>query len=190
MKICYLLAALAVSLSFALRSSAEFLLWSSVIGWAFYGWSTYARQLADRAATTDPLCGVGNRRSLDRAVVRCARSGKTWSALVVDCNGFKRVNDELGHDVGDRILSSVARHIQDSVRAFDHVSRPGGDEFVVVMPDCDVVSASRVAERVSRFFDSGVTLSVGAADSDGGDPIKSADGRMYAAKRSAKPDAV
>jgi diguanylate cyclase (GGDEF)-like protein len=132
-------------------------------------------QLA-REALHDRLTGLANRTLLqermDESIGGALRSGIPLAVLFVDLDGFKAVNDHLGHVIGDSALRQVATRIRDGVRATDVVGRFGGDEFVVVCPDTDEHAALTVAERiresVARRLDGvpdtyGVTASIGIA---------------------------
>ena len=105
-------------------------------------------------AITDPLTGLYNRRflldHLDREVARADRSGGVVSVLMMDLTGFKRINDRLGHPVGDSILARTAGAIRASLRAIDAGCRYGGDEFVAVLPNSDILHSLTVAERIRR----------------------------------------
>jgi diguanylate cyclase (GGDEF)-like protein len=105
-------------------------------------------------AITDPLTGLYNRRflldHLDREVARADRSGGVVSVLMMDLTGFKRINDRLGHPVGDSILARTAAAIRASLRAIDAGCRYGGDEFVAVLPNSDILHSLTVAERIRR----------------------------------------
>jgi diguanylate cyclase (GGDEF)-like protein/PAS domain S-box-containing protein len=108
-------------------------------------------QLA-REALHDQLTGLANRTLLqertDESIAGALRTGIPLAVLFVDLDGFKAVNDHLGHVIGDSALRQVADRIRDNVRATDVVGRFGGDEFVVVCPDTDADAAVTVAERI------------------------------------------
>lgn len=174
-----------------------------------YRVSTLARlhEAAERnlvfQATHDDLTGLPNRRAVEtrvRTVVEMAQTGEVPGAAVcfLDLNGFKQVNDEHGHAVGDALLVGVARRLRDAVRADDLVARFGGDEFVLVLtgdPDhLQTDAVSRIQEAVSRPFDLGVTtthasVSIGTAVVRPGSRstveqlMSLADARMYSHKR-------
>lgn len=156
----------------------------------------------------DPLTGLANRALLseraEQALVRSVRSGATVAVVLVDLDGFKSVNDSLGHQVGDIVLCEVARRLESLVRPEDTVARLGGDEFVILIDDVNGLEETRVlAERVCevlrpRFtlpdWDYAVTASVGiaigtAAEVDVHELLRDADTAMYVAKTGGK-DAV
>jgi len=120
------------------------------------------------------------------------------AVLFLDADGFKDVNDTLGHEAGDRLLRELARRLSSCSRAEDTVGRLGGDEFVVLCRDCDVPGALALAERFQRTFDqpfdlgtrvTRLSVSIGVAASElpgsgerSGDLVRDADLAMYAAK--------
>lgn len=108
----------------------------------------------------DVLTGVRNRRgfeeSLEKEISRAMRSGLPLTALFVDLDHFKRVNDRYGHPCGDRVLSAVVNNISEVLRPTDMLSRYGGEEFVALLPDCDDNQAQGIAQRIN--------LSVAALD--------------------------
>ena len=110
------------------------------------------RQLRD-AAETDLVTGVYSHRHLQDRVrqetARAARSRSPLSVLMVDLDDFKRINDEHGHQAGDRVLRSIAGALRAAVRTSDVVARYGGDEFVVLMPDTAEDDARQVAARAA-----------------------------------------
>jgi diguanylate cyclase (GGDEF)-like protein len=166
-----------------------------------------------RLAYFDTLTGMPNRQHfierLDRELVRARRENRQLALLFLDLDGFKRINDTLGHATGDYLLQAVAERLRQKLRAGDIVSRPalddltphfarlGGDEFTVVLPDIEDVSAvSQIAQRVQSVLsqpfrigsdDITVTSSIGVAlfPDDGEDAaalLKHADTAMYHAK--------
>ncbi len=103
---------------------------------------------------TDPLCEVWNRRGfgimLDRAASDAVRTGRPLSVLYLDLDGFKRVNDERGHDEGDRVLIRFARAIDEESRPQDIAARLGGDEFVLLLPGTTEEEARGVGRRLAE----------------------------------------
>lgn len=106
---------------------------------------------------TDPLTGVLNRRGFAAAaedeLARARRSGSAPSALYLDIDGFKAVNDRQGHAAGDRLLAQVAATLRGTVRRHDVVARMGGDEFAALLPDTGSAAAGAAAERVTDQLD-------------------------------------
>ena len=162
----------------------------------------------EHEATHDPLTGLGNRALLQHAAATAlrqhsatalrARRGGVLALLLLDLDGFKTVNDTLGHAVGDQLLQQVGSMIRGCVRSGDLVVRLGGDEFAVLLPDLpDKEAALAAAGHLSAclhrpFTVAGVTLEVGAsvgvalAPGHGNDLdslLRSADVAMYQAKR-------
>jgi diguanylate cyclase (GGDEF)-like protein len=103
-------------------------------------------------ARSDALTGVGNYRLLDERMdyelTRHRRNGKPLSLLVLDLDGFKEVNDTLGHPVGDQLLRQVGEVLRSTVRDQDTVARPGGDEFCILAPETDADEARSLADRI------------------------------------------
>jgi two-component system cell cycle response regulator len=154
-------------------------------------------------AVTDGLTGLNNRRYLDNHLKtlfnRAAARGRPLSVCITDIDRFKLVNDTYGHDVGDEVLKEFARRIRSTVRGADLACRFGGEEFVVVMPDTDAVSAGAIAERLRRVIEESpfilpgqelaltVTASLGIATNMTGvdtpeQLLKQADRALYEAK--------
>ncbi|HWA61051.1 MAG TPA: PleD family two-component system response regulator [Caulobacteraceae bacterium] len=154
-------------------------------------------------AVTDQLTGLHNRRymtgQLGALVNRAARGGDPVSALMIDIDHFKKINDSFGHDIGDEVLREFAVRLASNVRAVDLPCRYGGEEFMVIMPDTTLADAERIAERIRRhvagspFRVAGgtelltVTISIGVASTTGaGDHaealLKRADEAVYEAK--------
>jgi diguanylate cyclase (GGDEF)-like protein len=104
-------------------------------------------------ARSDPLTGVLNRRGFERdAALRLTHSpdDATGALLVIDLNDCKQINDEYGHEVGDQLLKISAERLQQSLRSCDIIGRPGGDEFVALVPDVDSEVAENLATRLTR----------------------------------------
>ncbi|MCU1411826.1 MAG: hypothetical protein JWR04_2533 [Rhodoglobus sp.] len=120
-----------------------------------------------RAAMLDEITGLPNRRLFEEQVQRSSQSDELVGVAFIDLDGFKAVNDTLGHDVGDRVLREVAVRIQSVVRERDSVARFGGDEFVAVwtVPDEDAARliAERIREAVARPYDLPVDLPISAS---------------------------
>ncbi len=153
-------------------------------------------------ALRDPLTGLANRarfnERLNHAMEQFEREGVSVGVISMDLNDFKLVNDNLGHHVGDELLSGVANRLLNSVRSGDTVARPGGDEFCLVVSG-SAESAHLVADRVVRAFDQPFMVaghqlpmrpSVGLAVAEPGEQLlaeellERADTAMYIAKRS------
>lgn len=155
------------------------------------------REELRRRATYDELTGCLNRPAIRRALEQHISDGGgegERAVLFVDLDGFKAVNDDLGHAAGDELLRAVAEHIRASVREQDLVGRLGGDEFLIVCPGMDEESAHRLADRIALATSHGpagraeVRASVGVTWSRGDARdaealLAQADREMYAVKR-------
>src|ERR1700723_390697 len=157
------------------------------------------------SAQHDFLTGLPNRMLLNdrvnQAITAAPRHGKKVAILFLDLDGFKHINDSLGHGIGDKLLQSIAKRLVDCVRASDTVSRQGGDEFVVLLsevahaPDT-AVTARRMLQTVAEphcvdQHELHVTTSIGLSvyPDDGMDAetlIKNADTAMYQAKENGR----
>jgi len=186
------------------RATYGYVAGSTTMAFALFGGvlGHYADKLA-RLATTDPLTGLLNARAFDQRlrqeVARAARYGGPVALLMLDLDGLKAINDQQGHQAGDRALQSVASAIRAALREVDLAARLGGDEFGVLAPRTDYSAAmalgNRVraiaADRLAAALGERCTVSVGAAclrptGSRTGTPgllIKSADTALYEAKR-------
>lgn len=111
-----------------------------------------AREAQRREATHDYLTGVWNRPGildiLQRECARAIRSRGTVAVIMADLDHFKSVNDTYGHLAGDDVLREAARRMHSSIRTYDSIGRYGGEEFIVVLPDCDAPSGMQQAERL------------------------------------------
>lgn len=103
-------------------------------------------------ATTDELTGLLNRRAItvniQEELARSRREGSQFCLAIVDIDGFKEINDEFGHMAGDKVLKLIADEMVRNVREYDQVGRWGGDEFLVLIPGADSLTAKQVADRV------------------------------------------
>jgi diguanylate cyclase len=148
-------------------------------------------------STTDYLTKVYNRRALheklDYEIRRCKRKKNQLSVVMLDIDNFKKINDTHGHLTGDKVIVQVARIISKEVRNIDIVGRYGGEEFLLILPDCSFQNGYLVAERIRSeiqdfvFEDNiKVTISGGVAqyeDETAEALIDSADKYMYQAKK-------
>jgi len=150
----------------------------------------------------DTLTGLANRRELvrrmDEEMKRSARSGQAFSVLLIDVDHFKQINDQYGHETGDRVLQQMADRLYSQVRETDVAGRWGGEEFLVLLPFTDLQGAVRIGEKLcSTIADTpfkpdhrsmGLTITAGAAqyheeeDSGAADLLRRADGALYDGK--------
>lgn len=107
-------------------------------------------------ARSDPLTGVLNRRGFERDAARRLTESPddaTGALLFIDLNDFKQINDEHGHEAGDQLLRIAAERLQKSLRGDDIIGRPGGDEFVALVPDVNALIAEKLATRLARTLE-------------------------------------
>ncbi len=163
-------------------------------------------QQMERMAATDPLTGLYNRRHFTTCLQRCfeetQRYGQDLSCIMLDLDGYKHLNDELGHQFGDRILQITAKVITLNLRVMDIAARYGGDEFVVLLPHIGADTAVQAGQRVKDEFmaqmrnllpsDVSMSMSMGVATVSVNHPshaeqlVAYADDALYAAKRAGK----
>jgi len=156
-----------------------------------------ARQLAD----LDSLTGLHNRRyfyeTLGREVDRAQRYQRRLSLVIVDVDGFKEINDRIGHLAGDAVLAEIADRIRQVVRSADIPCRVGGDEFAVIVPEVEVGQARQLVGRIQRAVSAQpiaragrVRVSAGVADIQPNDSPTSlferGDESLYAAKHASR----
>ncbi|MCP1727639.1 diguanylate cyclase (GGDEF)-like protein [Natronospira proteinivora] len=154
----------------------------------------------EQMVVRDRLTGMYNRVRIDEVleqeVVRASRYQRHFSVIFLDLDHFKQINDNHGHLVGDKILKSLAKHIQGNIRETDTAARWGGEEFLIVLPETELSEAVQVAEKLRQAFEVRpfqldgyeipVTLSMGVACCQDGDNIEAiltrADKALYRAK--------
>ena len=106
----------------------------------------------EQLSNRDPLTGVFNRRhltmSLNTEIIRHTRSGAALSLLMLDIDHFKKINDTYGHHAGDLVLQQVATRLSEELREYDVLTRYGGEEFVIILPDTTLTEAEGVAQRL------------------------------------------
>jgi diguanylate cyclase (GGDEF)-like protein/PAS domain S-box-containing protein len=144
----------------------------------------------DELTRTDDLTGLPNRRAWDEILARelasARRSGQPLSVAMLDLDFFKRYNDERGHLAGDRLLQQGAAAWAQQLRASDVLARWGGEEFVLLLPDCDGQHAHDLVERLRGSLPHQVTFSAGIVSSDGTTApralVDAADQALYEAK--------
>lgn len=164
------------------------------------------RESLRRQSVLDPLTGLFNRRyfeeTLRRELARARRMASPLSLVVLDVDHFKRVNDGFGHTAGDAVLRAIAQLVRQSIRDCDVACRYGGEELVILMPDCAQADAARRAEALRADIagappmldEAGpdtVTASFGVAQFPVHGPdaealFRAADGALYRAKRAGR----
>ena len=161
------------------------------------------REKAEEEARKDFLTGLPNRQAFDEKmreeIERAARYDRPLSLLIIDIDNFKTVNDSLGHHWGDVVLQGVAEIMKRNVRRPDFVARVGGEEFVVVLPETELLDAAEVGNRLRRQIKEcpfetpkgllSVTVSVGVSVNRCGDQKQlfcDADQALYIAKHGGK----
>ncbi|AIS14459.1 diguanylate cyclase [Pseudomonas chlororaphis subsp. aurantiaca] len=155
-------------------------------------------------ATLDSLTGLHNRRGFDllaaQAMLEARRESKPLTALLLDLDHFKRLNDTYGHLAGDQVLSGFARHLESCLRKSDIVCRWGGEEFIVLLKDTDSATALKIAEKIRQLIEQQryayegknmqLTVSIGVTTLQADDTLHSllsrADHAMYRAKQTGR----
>lgn len=150
-------------------------------------------------ATLDPLTGVANRRLFDRTLKdMVSNHGRRFALVMIDVDNFKGINDQLGHDTGDRVLQTIAHLFATSVRSEDMVARLGGDEFAILLENVTLTQAGNRVSHIAGTLSAEaareglgkVSISCGVAEYSAGDTpqslVKRADDALYDAKRQGK----
>ena len=105
-------------------------------------------KLLEIMSTTDTLTGLSNRRIIDQYFQQFTQTSQGFSTIIADIDDFKKVNDTYGHDCGDKVLITVASIFRNSLRSNDIVCRWGGEEILVVLPNCNLKEAAKTASRI------------------------------------------
>jgi diguanylate cyclase len=155
-------------------------------------------------ATHDALTGLPNRTLLaDRFSQACSRTQRrdiTFSIMFLDLNGFKKVNDTYGHEVGDQLLKTMGGLLKECIRNEDTLSRISGDEFVILLEDTTYLNAKMIAQKIQAKLtrslhiqdielNIGISIGIAVYPDDGtemGELFRKADARMYKAKEQSK----
>ena len=178
-------------------AAAAVLLLSSVMAWFFATIVRHQLRTLEEQVATDALTGAYNRRRLNARLAEEAQShkrhGHPAALIIFDVDHFKRINDQFGHDVGDRVLRILVDTVKARVRLTDEVFRFGGEEFVILLPDTRIEPALKLAQNITdmiaevRVIEGGpVTISCGVgqlqADEAAGDWVRRCDLALYTAK--------
>lgn len=158
-------------------------------------------QSLERDASSDPLTGLANRRTLekelDRSLATARRYGRRHALLLIDLNDFKSINDQLGHAMGDQVLQHVARLLRQNIRPTDIAARLGGDEFCVILNELRAIENAEtraqditnvlnrtpcIGEQRTVQLSASVGYYVFTSDDDKADIMARADENMYAHK--------
>jgi two-component system chemotaxis family response regulator WspR len=157
-------------------------------------------------ATRDGLTGIWNRKmifdTLSQELARAERESKPLAVVMADLDKFKSINDTFGHPVGDAVLQQASRRLSAGIRIYDHIGRYGGEEFLIVLPNCDGEQAKKLGERLRQSVADGpidaegkelhVTCSFGVAFTDTpnrttvGALVHAADEALYLAKQAGR----
>lgn len=158
----------------------------------------------EKYATTDPLTGLYNRRyilnKINDEIIRYKRTKKPFSFVICDIDHFKKINDAYGHDAGDLFLCEISNIMKSLIREQDTIARWGGEEYLILLPETDLIGASIVAEKIryaveqslliTDLFEIQSTLTLGVSQYDEkidmNANIKNADIALYQGKTSGK----
>ncbi|MDO7083401.1 diguanylate cyclase [Pseudocolwellia sp. AS88] len=111
-------------------------------------------RVLEQLSNTDPLTKVANRRALfergDLELSRADRIHNNLSLILIDCDYFKNVNDEYGHQVGDEVLKHICKICNQEIRSIDFLGRYGGEEFIIILPNCNIDGGIEIAKRIQN----------------------------------------
>lgn len=165
-----------------------------------------ARERLREQASRDALTGIWNRgrilEIMNEVIARSSREQRSFGLIMCDLDHFKRINDTYGHLAGDQVLRHAAQQLRAGLRSYDHIGRYGGEEFLIILPDCDAAQTHEIAERLRQSLcDSAalyrdelipITLSAGTLvhtphqETVALDLLLRADEFLFAAKRSGR----
>ncbi|NVJ93856.1 MAG: GGDEF domain-containing protein [Methylocystaceae bacterium] len=158
----------------------------------------------ENMATTDKLTGVANRHVFDaifdQITKTAKRQGRPVSFAMLDVDHFKKINDQYGHNAGDLVLKTITSVINERLRDSDTICRWGGEEFLILLPECDITRATRICEEIRRAIEKrviiyaeheiSVTASIGITEMQQGEAalplIKRVDDALYEAKKTGR----
>lgn len=178
---------------------------SEVVGYRAISKNITDHKRIEELSVTDRLTGLYNRLKVDEILIaqmdRYERHGMTFSALLLDVDNFKSVNDDFGHDIGDKVLIELSQILQQNVRKIDTVGRWGGEEFVVICENTRAEQAATLAEKLRQLIEDTTfssvghkTVSIGVSELQPGDTLsglfKRADQALYAAKHGGRNQVV
>ncbi|MFZ0931774.1 MAG: diguanylate cyclase [Syntrophobacteraceae bacterium] len=163
---------------------------------------THRANELEKEALLDPLLNINNRRAYDLKILESMRNyhrtGQFFGVILIDVDHFKNINDQFGHQAGDRCLQELTKLVESCVRKTDFLARYGGDELVVIVPGCTAEQTRKIAEKIrdcidrTRFYYQEqvirFTISIGVTeaqpgDSDAGNLFVRVDEAMYQAKK-------
>ncbi len=126
---------------------------------------TEYRKLTDQLqelAITDELTGLFNRRKFNeitlREFIRAKRNNSSLAVIMIDIDYFKKINDKYGHAAGDIVLKIISKNIKSALRSLDILARFGGEEFIICLPETDIIAAQKVAERIRMLICNGTYI--------------------------------
>jgi len=162
----------------------------------------FSKLMFKHLSETDEMTGLMNRRSFTEVIanehIKSTRYNHAYSILMIDADGLKMINDEHGHEAGDKMITSLAKTLENCMRETDSLARHGGDEFIMLLPETNRSQAEGAGERIRKAventsFDMGgylikATVSIGVGsypeDADNAESVASkADGALYKSKR-------
>jgi diguanylate cyclase (GGDEF)-like protein/PAS domain S-box-containing protein len=156
----------------------------------------HQQEYVDHLASTDELTDLPNRRELNRVmnqqIAKSNDDNSLFSVVMIDIDFFKTINDKFGHSIGDVVLKEFGQSVKTMIRKADFISRWGGEEFFIILPDTDRVLAKQIAEKLrtqiqqAEFGGMAITISVGVAEYTSGESLetilKRVDAAVYQAK--------